>query len=437
MRRRTKNGSLFLLAAVECLLVLLRPGASRAAEPNHGLKGRLFVGYQGWFACPGDYQGNTQQWSHWFLNNTQDANHLTVDFLPSLRLMDPKDLCETSLQRPDGTHVPLYSAQNPHVVATHFKWMEDHGIDGAAMQRFVAILPNRNEVRRFDHVLQTALAAAESHGRGLFITYDVSGANPQTVANDLRRDWKHLVDDLKITDSPAYVRAKTKPVLELWGFGFATRPGEAVEVLALIRDLKDGAAGLRAVTLIGGVPTNWRALTKDSKSDPAWAQVYRSYDVISPWAVGRFTDDAGADSFLKTYVLPDMAETARLGIDYMPVIFAGFSASNRERAHGRHGILNQIPRHCGNFMWHQVWNLLRSRADMLYAAMFDEVDEGTALLPVETRGDKLPVGSQMAYLDQDGCSLPDDWYLRVTGAAAGFVRRGQVPPPDLRAVIGP
>jgi len=191
------------------------------------------------------------------------------------------------------------------------------------------------------------------------------------------------------------------------------------------------------VTLIGGVPTNWRALTKDSKSDPAWAQVYRSYDVISPWAVGRFTDDAGADSFLKTYVLPDMAETARLGIDYMPVIFAGFSASNRERAHGRQGILNQIPRRCGNFMWHQVWNLLRSRADMLYAAMFDEVDEGTALLPVETRGDKLPVGSQMAYLDEDGCSLPDDWYLRVTGAAAGFVRRGQVPPPDLSAVIRP
>ena len=77
MRRWTKNGSLFLLAAVECLPVLLQPGACRAAEPIQGLKGRLFVGYQGWFACPGDYQGNTRQWSHWFLNNAQDADHLT------------------------------------------------------------------------------------------------------------------------------------------------------------------------------------------------------------------------------------------------------------------------------------------------------------------------------------------------------------------------
>ena len=48
MRRWRKNGALFLLAAVECLPVLLQPGASRAAEPIQGLKGRLFVGYQGW-----------------------------------------------------------------------------------------------------------------------------------------------------------------------------------------------------------------------------------------------------------------------------------------------------------------------------------------------------------------------------------------------------
>jgi hypothetical protein len=69
--------------------------------------------------------------------------------------------------------------------------------------------------------------------------------------------------------------------------------------------------------------------------------------------------------------------------------------------------------------------------------MFDEVDEGTALFPAETRADKLPSGTSMVFLNQDGCSLPDDWYLRVTGAAASELREGKLPPAALDAVIRP
>jgi hypothetical protein len=79
------------------------------AESADGLKGRLIVGYQGWFGCPGDYAGNTQ-WQHWFFKNTPDVDHLSVDLLPSLYQFGPNDLCDTGLRRPDGSPIRLYSA---------------------------------------------------------------------------------------------------------------------------------------------------------------------------------------------------------------------------------------------------------------------------------------------------------------------------------------
>jgi hypothetical protein len=74
---------------------------------------------------------------------------------------------------------------------------------------------------------------------------------------------------------------------------------------------------------------------------------------------------------------------------------------------------------------------------MLYAAMFDEVDEGTALFPTETREDRLPKDAKMAFLNQDGCVLADDWYLQITGKAANYLRKGEVPPASLNAVMRP
>lgn len=115
-----------------------------------------------------------------------------------------------------------------------------------------------------------------------------------------------------------------------------------------------------------------------------------------------------------------MVETRRLGIGYMPVIFPGFSWYNNMTNRGKpeHAILNKIPRRCGQFLWHQVSNLFGAKTNMLYLAMFDEVDEATAVFPTETRIDSLPVGANMVFLNQDGCAMPDDWYLRVAGKAA-------------------
>jgi hypothetical protein len=282
-----------------------------------------------------------------------------------------------------------------------------------------------------------AKAGAEAAGRVFYISYDVSGASAQTVISDIRADWRYLVNDLKLTSSSSYLKSNGKPVLQLWGFGFTDRPGSPADVALLIRDLKAGLNGLEAVTLIGGVPTNWRTLTGDSATNPAWAQVYRCYDVISPWSVGRFADSAGVIKFIRTNVVPDIEETKRLQIGYMPVIFPGFSWHNLMTGLGlpQKAVLNQIPRQCGDFLWSQVYNLLSVNVEMMYAAMFDEVDEGTALFPTVSQSQGLPVGADMVYLNEDGSSLPDDWYLWITGQAAKFLRDNQMPPRGLQGAL--
>jgi hypothetical protein len=432
-----KQANLILVFTFFLIFIAMARTYTWASQAD-GLAGRLIVGYQGWFGCPGDYEGNTQ-WQHYFFNNIQDTNHLLIDLMPAVSEFSQIDLCKTDLRRPDGSPVFLYSSQNPRIVDKHFQWMANHRIDGAALQRFIGpVTKNVTVRRRIDNWILLSQAAAEKSGRVFFIAYDVAGA-PDTVTSDIEKDWQYLANSLKITDSPNYLYVNRKPVLMIEGFGLRDRPGEPDKVYQLINKIKKGLDGLKAVYLIGETPSSWRTLDGDSKAHPLWADVYRSYDVINPWSVGRFIDDAGADQFLKERVLPDLAETRRLGIEYMPVIFPGFSWYNlmTNRSISEQAILNRIPRRCGTFLWRQVSNLLGAGANMLYAAMFDEVDEGTALLPVETRMDKLPVGANMVFLNQDGCALPDDWYLRVTGKAAEALRSRQTPPRDLKAVLKP
>ena len=171
-------------------------------------------------------------------------------------------------------------------------------------------------------------------------------------------------------------------------------------------------------TVMGGVPTYWRTLNNDSQSDPAWATVYRAFDIISPWAVGRYGDDAGADNFRANLIAPDLATTRSLGLDYMPVIFPGFSWHNLFPA----SPLNHIPRNAGNFYWRQAYNAVSAGCTMVYGAMFDEVDEGTAMFKLAPSAAELPVQGTFVPLNIDGTELPSDWYLRLGGAATRMLR---------------
>jgi hypothetical protein len=85
----------------------------------------------------------------------------------------------------------------------------------------------------------------------------------------------------------------------------------------------------------------------------------------------------------------------------------------------------------------QVSDLLAQRLDMIYGAIFDEADEGATLFSAETREDKLPVGSNMLCLSQDGGALLDDWYLGVARKVAELLKLRRLPPGDLSEVLKP
>lgn len=393
--------------------------AKAAAPVSSGLAGRTIAGYQGWFGCPGDFEGN-RHWQHWFVHEAK-PQYLTVDLLPDTSQLAPQDLCDTGLARMDGKGtVKLFSSLNPAVVRSHMASLRRAGIDGVALQRFVAGLDDPQKLRRMDQVLRNVLAAAESTGRVVYISYDVSGAAPASVAAQIQGDWKRLHQMFPLSSSAAYLRESGKPVLQLWGFGFDDRPGEPAEVLALIGQLKSAGT-----YLIGGVPSHWRKLDGDSKSAPAWSRVYRSFDAISPWTVGRFADAAGADAFVRETVMSDMAEARKAGVLYLPVVFPGFSWFNLMNNRGHSAAVNQIPRDCGKFMWRQMSNLLDAGAEALYVAMLDEFDEATALLPGEMSPARTPEGSRTLAGVGGECVGPPERYLQVTGKAAALLRGRQ------------
>jgi hypothetical protein len=201
--------------------------------------------------------------------------------------------------------------------------------------------------------------------------------------------------------------------------GFTDRPGTTGQAAELVGFFRDNADPRYQVTLLGGVPAGWRTLTRDSQRDPRWAAVYRSFDAISPWSVGRFRDDEGMRRFYAEQVAGDLEETRSLGMGYMPVVFPGFSWHHMNPDTR----LNQIPRRGGRFLWSQVEQALAAGSTMLYGAMFDEVDEGTAMFKVAADQRAAPADVPTVTLDIDGVPVPNDWYLRLAREAQLKLRR--------------
>jgi hypothetical protein len=381
---------------------------------------KMLFGYQGWFLCPGD-GSPVNGWTHWFRDGAPTAANLTVDLWPDTSELGADELHATDLAYRDGSTAQLYSAYDARTVARHFTWMREAGLDGVALQRFVSEVQDPRFFAARNQVTRNVQAGAEAEGRVFAIEYDISGADPTNLVASLEADWKYLVDTLQVTASPRYLHDGGKPVLYLWGLGFTDRPGTAADAAALVDWLTTSADPRYRVTLVGGVPAHWRTLDGDAKADPAWAPVYRAFDVLSPWTVGRFGDDAGADAYRAT-LAADLAAVTAAGKRYMPVVFPGFSWHNLEG-----GAANQIPRRGGAFYWRQVSNAVGAGATMLKTAMFDEVDEGTAMFKLAPTAAQLPSGASFVPLDADGRALSSDFYLRLGGAATALLR-GDLPP---------
>jgi hypothetical protein len=403
------------IAAAFAVFALHLGGMARAAD-YATLFGKHIVGYQGWFGCPSD--SVNPGWLHWVqAGKNLGPRTLRVDLWPDLSEFDSHELCLTGMMLPTGEQAFLFSSENAATVRRHFRWMREYNIDGAAIQRFVGgtVTPGRSE--RYAIVLGNIRAAAEAEHRGFYIMYDVSGADAVQVAQTvaiIKKDWTQLTQQ-GLTASPSYMHHRGKPVVAVWGLGVIDRSVSAADAAEIIRFFKEDAK----VTLVGGVPAKWRTLRGDSHTEPEWAAVYRSFDVLSPWTVGRYRNPAEAEAFAREVTTSDIAEARKNGQEYMPVIFPGFSWHNLQ---GGAAPLDQIPRRCGAFYQAQVDAALTAGATMLYTAMFDELDEGTAILKLEQKASELPSGAELLIPDRDGCNAGNDLYLHLAGEATRALR---------------
>ena len=202
--------------------------------------------------------------------------------------------------------------------------------------------------------------------------------------------------------------------------GFPIRkfsPGQAEDLINFFKTAKVPA------TVLGGVPTHWRFLDGDSLGEPEWATIYRSLDIISPWTVGVSRTMPERIASPKQFLIPDLAETRRLGSTTWPVAWPGFSWHNGA-GRASNSPLNAIPRRCGGFYQHQIDNMIKAGVDMLYTAMFDEPDEGTAIFKMAVHSGEVPEGVDIIPLDFDDChNAANDTYLQLAGEASRALRR--------------
>ncbi|TCD68594.1 hypothetical protein EIP91_010383 [Steccherinum ochraceum] len=411
----------------------------RRADPST-IQDKFMVGYQGWFTCPGDgkpLDPHHHGWLHWFNYPIPDGGRPNTDLWPDVSEYSPSELFPApGLKLATGEQTYLFSSRNAKSVQRHFHWMALHGVDGAFLQRFAgqcdleagnqAIRDQRDEVG--DRVRE----AAEKEGRVFAIMYDVSGVPPDRIQRVLEQDWRHLIHDKGVLDSPNYLREKGKAVVTLWGFGFADSKHDPATVRAITAFFRNNTPG--GAYIMAGTPAHWRTSVSDADPNPDFVNVWlEDFDAISPWTIGRYSSPEEADRFAEEKIKGDvelirsrnerfeMGQGGKRKVDYIPVIFPGGSGFNLSE--GKWGF-NDIKRRGGNFLWRELFNVRRLNVRTIYGAMWDEYDEGTAFMPVVQNKRQLPVHEKYNFmaLDEDGFDLPSDWYMRICGFAAEGLR---------------
>ncbi|WP_345952908.1 glycoside hydrolase family 71/99-like protein [Mucilaginibacter sp. PAMB04168] len=366
-------------------------------------QGLVMAGYQGWFNAPGD--GAKRGWNHYRSRGEFAPGSIKVDMWPDMS--EYKVKYKTPFRSSDSSSAYLFSSYDKSTVDLHFRWMQQYGIDGVFVQRFISNLKKKTSLQHNDRVLGNALNAAEKHHRAISLMYDLSGMGNEDVQL-IMDDWKHLLDSLKLAgrgNKQSYLYHNGKPLIALWGVGFAKRQYLISNIEKIIDFLKnDPVYGGCSIML--GVPGYWRDLKSDTEPDPHLLDVFRAADIIHPWFVGRY-DEAKYPAF-KDHIAGDIKWCSDNHIDYVPTVYPGFSWHNMYPNSPQ----DQMPRNKGQFFWKQISGDISVGAKMLYIAMFDEIDEGTAIFKISKNP---PVGKSNFVKFEEG--IPNDYYLYLAGYA--------------------
>ena len=431
----------------------------KSGEMYDSYEGLVMAGYQGWFGCPGDgcshaNHSNTK-WYHYRENDMFRPGVLqnSIDFWPDVS--EYEKVYDTEFKYPDGKTAQVFSSYDESSVLLHFKWMKDYGIDGVFMQRFVGeVVSNSDGKDHFDKVLASAMKGSNQYERAICVMYDLGGFTTSGTrsVDGVMKDTREIAAKYNLFDRSAgqkyYLYENGKPLIVLWGVGFnGTTAYTVADVDKLVTALQE-----EGFSVMLGVPTYWREGKNDAVSSKELTSLIKKVDVIMPWFVGRYGPDnySSFASLIKSDIT--WCKTNKIG--YAPLCFVGSSDLNMHPNNG------YAPRNKGKFFWDQAYYCISQGAKMLYIAMFDEIDEGTAIFKCLNESDvpsNEPTSEYYVYYDngnyarltkykepttdsgwcklaselgiefkgvEDG--LPTDHYLWITGKA-GAMLRGEIP----------
>jgi glycoprotein endo-alpha-1,2-mannosidase len=405
----------FLYGLIFLLIFGSATAQSKHAEKSKYMsyKGLVMAGYQGWFNCEGD--GAERGWTHYSKNGQFKDASCTIDYWPEMDGYKVK--YKTPFKFADGSPAYVFSSFDESTVDLHFKWMKEYGIDGVFMQRFFSVLTSKNRLNHNDKVLASAIKAANKYGVAICLMYDI-GSMDDSKYKLVLEDWKHLVDDLNLTnqkEKTTYLFHNNKPLVAFWGISAGTRDSGHIPEIFDIMDFFKNDPVYGGCSIHLGIPSRWRTLGSDTKGDPRLHEVIKQADVVHPWLVGRYNEDT-YEAYRQEHIIDDVIWCKENGKSYAPTVFPGFSWHNM-KGDGS----NKIPRNKGEFYWKQLAGAIESGAEMIYVAMFDEIDEGTSIMKC---AHKVPVGKSIFVPIEK--EVESDYYLWLTNMA-GKMLRGEIP----------
>ena len=412
---------LLVLAICQVIAFTFTSMALSAGLVDRELKNKVLCGYQGWFGAEGD--GTKVGFDNYQFNGKFAPGTCVIDYWPDLSEFDEDELYTTPFRFSDGSPAKIFSSANSKTVDRHFHWMQQHGIDGIFLQRFGHALkpsgPQSNKFKTLNHrnkVLSNVRSSANRHQRIWTLMYDLTSLEEGDIENFVIPDFKRLVDEKNLRSDPNMILQNGKPVIAVWGIGFNDNRAYSLrECQSLVKFLKDDPKyGGNAVML--GVPYYWRELNRDAVESKQLHEIIQLADIVCPWSVGRIRNPGQVDD-QKVHWKEDLAWAKRNRLDYLPVIYPGFSWENLAKARSD---LKQsfVPRQGGRFLWKQATALKESGANAIYIAMFDEMNEGTCIFKCSER---TPIGhSKFKTYKVDG--VPPDHYLWLTGQIGNLIR---------------
>ena len=378
-------------------------------DPYDTYEGLVMAGYQGWQTCRGDGSilgdhPSAAAWAHYVCNTVQPAKIQPgalgngFNFWPDCSEYE-KTYEIPGFFYPDGTPARLFSGYDQSTVFTHFRWMKEYGIDGVFAQRFMVYVDKDYTYEHEFHEvnLDHQMKASNAYGRAICIMYDLVGLNgkPYLTPEYLMQDLAELEAKYHFKDRSLgqkyYLYHNGKPLVALVSFAQQDMPYGMTECRRCVELLQ--AAGYSVMI---GVPTYWRTGGNDSPYTTELLAMIDDLhpDVLMPWFVGRYDYDGTTpvsykssskltsfDSF-KSTITGDAAWCRAHGVDYAPNVWPGFDWSHQRPA--------SVPydRHGGDFLWKQAYHdIAVAGAQMIYIAMFDEIDEGTAIYKVLRKSD--------------------------------------------------